>query len=219
MRKKQYKKNVKKAANKKFAKKVWSAVNSKAEVKMWNREQGFSNVSSAGATTYNLLSGLLPGTGTSSRIGNKIFLKNLRLAVEFQNSDFTGTNICNSGYGMRVIVFRGKYDHSSTNYPTSEIFESNSGGTPATQYINARLDRNQITPLFDKVMTIPGNNYVSQVCKQFRTFWIKINKTYNFREDDSFGATSNLYVAFVSGAGPSEGVCQTMSASLTYTDV
>lgn len=219
MRRKQKKINRRKRYQKKgFAAKVMSVVNRKSEQKHWNCQSGFADVVPGTTNSYNLLHGLSQGTSTSTRIGDKIHLKNAKVSILHQNTYGVGA-VGNSGYGLRVVIFRGKYDYFATNYPMTEVIEGNSGVAPSTPEVLAPLDTNQITPLFDKLYTFKGNQYSGQIVKGYINFWLPINKNFNFREDDAYGQNSNLYIAFIPDTVGTERFTKTFSVRLAYTDV
>lgn len=201
-----------------FAKKVLAVVNKKAEAKKFDTEFS-ANITYGGLTTWNLLSGITQGTSTSRRIGDKIYVKGLRLCGQFNNVNFANV-VQNSDIRWRMIVFRGKYDYALTSYPSSEVFENNSGGTPAS-LITSPLDTNQITPLYDQIFTTPASNYTGQIRTKLQKMYLSVNKSFTFREDDSYQKTSNLYFGVIMecGGGPTTTVSATGDVTVNFTDV
>lgn len=210
-----YKARMSKRPTKTFQKQVLSVVNKIAEKKRWNKIIDTSlGISNNAFITWNLLDGIIQGTNTANRIGDKIFLKNLRLSLDLTNFASSTTN---STVRYRVVIFRGKYDYSSTNYPTGEVFENNAGSVP-NYVLSAPIDLNQVTPLFDRTVLITPS-YGAQKVHKHLLLNKMLNKAFTFREDDTYGKTSNLYLGIfqVNNEGVAvniQGNCQ-----VSYTDV
>lgn len=219
--KKQYKRKINyKPRRKGFAAKVMNVVNKKAEVKQHTYEPGGIVLTDNSLTTWNLNATLGQGTTTSQRIGDKIFIKNLRIKGELENWDRLTGVTSNVPITFRIIVFRGKYDYLLSNYPITEVFERTAGVNP-TNYVSARVDRNQVTCFYDKTFQL--NNSELGLKKAIDILkYIKMNKQFKFRDDDSFGQSSNLYLGIVSQSSydpltpRSAGL---LNFSFTYTDV
>lgn len=187
-----------KAKSVRFAKQVMSVVNKRAEQKTWTKESGWTNLSVATSNSQNLLVGLLQGGSTSNRIGDKIFIKNIRSKILISNTNASGSGPINNAVAMRMILYRGKYDYSTTGlYPLTEIFEGNAGNTPACSWTVAPIDTNQVTVLWDKPFVFPQSSVSGAVNRKIFDITTKINKTFYFRDDDNFGKNSNLYFAIV----------------------
>lgn len=202
-----------------FAKAVMKVVNKRAESKQYTTSAEGNYLGSTDFQTWNITHNLPQGTTTSSRIGDKIFIKQIRLSLALRNWNSLGTRN-SDGFLFRVIVFRGKYDYATFNYPASEVFELNAGASASPNYALARLDTNQITPLFDKVISFPQSNFQNQSNVKHMLKLIKVNKSFMYKDDDTFAKTSNLYVGFVPYIYGAEGTCgHTHNISFTYTDV
>lgn len=202
-----------------FASKVKSVIAQTAEKKRITTDPGtFSVTNNAlGFTTWNLLTSLVQGTGTDDRIGDKIHLTHCRLRLQMENVNNTGT-VVNSDIHYRIVLFRGKYDYTLSSYPGGEVFEANAGGIPSN-YVLSPIDLDQVTPLYDKIVKIQAPQYAGQLRGAVHEALIPINKTFNFREDDAFGKTSNLYlgVAQINANGAAARASPTVQ--MVYTDV
>lgn len=212
---KRYNKRRAKGATPTFKKKVLSVVNKIAEKKQFNTTiSNTLGVPNATLTTWNLLVGLNQGTNTAQRVGDKIYIKNIRLATELFNS---ASSTADSTVNWRVMLFRGKYDYSTTSYPIGEVLENNAGSA-AFHPPNAPMDLNQVSPLFDRNILLT-NNYAGQKVRKNMTLTIPVNKTFYFRDDDNFGKVSNLYLA-VYQANQSSVSCDIFgNMTIRYTDL
>jgi len=216
-----WKKNMKTQTNKKFASKVMAVVNRKAETKSYSTQVGFNALDSVSNTwkTWNLTNGVIRGTNESQVIGDKFFIKQLHTRMLFQNTNLAGSAIHTDGYCLRVVVFRGKYDYSLSNYPSGEVFEGNAGSTPADTIVIARIDRDQVTPLFDKVYYFSGAPLTGAIERQFKEIKIDINKSFNIRNDDNFGKLTNLYLGMAYTSATSSQSINAHTSTITFTDV
>lgn len=199
------------------ARRTMAIVNRSAETKKFMNSTDYSNLGVASLVTWNLTQ-IPQGNTLSSRIGDKIFVKSLRLAVNVNNIVPGGTAM-NDSANFRIIVFRGKYDYSATSYPTSEVFMSNNGAFPVgTEYTSAALDTKQITVLLDRSIVI-ANNYSGQIAQAERVYSIPINKSFSLRNDDNFGKYSNLYFGIVQTNWNGLSTKYNFQSILSYTDV
>lgn len=211
----------KRKPTKAFVTKVKQVINKVAEKKRYTYDpSSFSNITSSnGCTTWNLLNGIAQGTGQGDRIGDKIHLRSIRGAVEMINCNNVGANPVNTDITYRVIIFRGKYDYSSTSYPYGEIFTGNEGSLP-NNTVAAPLDVDQITVLYDATyVLLPHPLSATTIRKHIHKFTLPVNKTFTYRNDDAFQKNSNLYlcVAQTNFAESTAAVRPVMT--MLYTDV
>lgn len=216
-----------KKAKEDFARKVIAVVNRRSETKSWSYVQAFTGLSSW--QTYNLTAGITQGANTAQRIGDRIFIKTLRIRHYFQNTDSVGSTTNPHTGQFRIVVFRGKYDNFALNYSVNEVFEGNAGDTNY-QTITAKIDTNQVTPLKDKQVSarIPSAfmdtrvtpNFInSNVLQTYVEYTIKINRNFVFKDDDAYGKTSNLYLGIVyQNGGGTANYCHSFQSDLTFTD-
>lgn len=198
----------------KFARAVKAVLNKVAESKRYTLEASGTAISGT-LNTWNITSGLTQGTNTSQRVGDKIHIKSLRLRTTVLNKS-SGVTTSNQTL-IRVIVFRGKYDYSVTNYPAGEVFEINAGSITSYNY-QAPIDLNQVTPLYDKIHYLTPN-FSGQVLTKLVEAQIRIGKDFTFREDDNFGKTSNLYVGVVCQTDGGGSAILLHDHTLSFTDV
>lgn len=221
MQKKRYQKKKQLKGKNKFAKAVMSVVNKKAEQKQYTTFAGAQNYANqTDFTTWNITKGLGQGTNSSQRVGDNIFMKQLRLSLTARNYQSNTLAVCPHTTNLRVLVFRGKYDYSLTSYPASEVFELNAGSSASADLLNARIDTNQVSPLLDRIIELPANQTggVQYIQKQMMRL-LRINKTFKYRDDDDNGKTSNLYIGIVPSVIPQGQIHTVFNASFTYTDV
>lgn len=217
MPQKTYKKTYKKAPKQTFAKAVKAVVNKIAETKQHSTDPGYTNLFPGTLTTWNITNGLTQGNNTSQRDGDKIYIKTLRLSSQMNNYSLAGA-VVNGTVFYRIIIFRGKYDYSFSSYPASEVFESNAGAVPVNN-LTARLDTNQITPLYDRVVRLDQND-TNQQCAMHILKTIRVNKNFYFKDDDNYGKVSNLYLGVVplTQTGLGNPTIQS-NCSFTFTDL
>lgn len=178
-----------------FAKAVKKVLMKTTELKKFDNDFTPSNISHNTMTTWNLLNGMAQGTSQGSRIGDKIYISSLRLQQFLTNYSALGT-VNNNNITYRVLIFKGKYDYSSTSYPTTEVFEANNGAAPQSVII-APVDTSQVTVLYDRTFTL-ANNYSGQSREIINKMVLPVKQNFYFRNDDAFQKTSNLYL----------GICQ-----------
>lgn len=198
-----------------FAKKVLQVVNKAAEHKKFTTELNGA-VTHASFTTYNLTNGLVKGTNSAQRVGSEVRVTSLRNSFACYNKTSLSA-IINQGMRWRVVIFRGKYDYSLTNYPATEVFEANAGSAPIN-IITAPCDLNQVTVLYDKTFTL-WNAYSGQEIMKLMTNYIKINKTFRFKDDDDNQKFSNLYIGFAQENGSTSNAVFNGHCTISYTDI
>lgn len=202
-------------ATKRLQAAVKKVINRVAEKKQWNKTIDYTlGVPHNTLATWNLLDGLIQGTNTGQRIGDKVNLRRMRLSLLLHNN---ASSTVNDSVSFRIILFRGKYDYSSTNYPVNEVFENVAGSAPVG-IITAPMDLNQITPLLDKTITIQNGYSGQKLLKPF-TMYKYLNKTFNFRDDDTYGKVSNLYLGVYQINSATSPVYVTGNCSISFTDV
>lgn len=200
-----------------FASKVKAVINKTAERKSYTTDGNFTNVASVnGFVTWNLLNGIVPGNSTAQRIGDKIFVSSTRARIELANHNILQT-VANTDVHFRIILFRGKYDYVSTNYPGPEVFEGNAGSLP-NNYLTAPIDLDQVTPLYDQIHTLTANNITGQLRLAIHQMNKMINKQFNFREDDSYQKNANLYLGVAQYNPQGQQVAVRPCVTLKYTD-
>lgn len=216
--KRTYKRRVK--GTTKFAKAVMAVVNRKAESKMWAKDFGWTTLAYNATNSFNLTQGLGQGTATNMRIGDKIFIKNIRIGALIGNMTNGGNFSHNNSTQVRCVVFRGKYDYNISNYPLSELLEGSGGLTSTSSNVCARIDLNQVDLIGDKVINVPQNQVTGSIKKHYFGWTLPVNKTFHYREDDAYGKTQSIYVAFISEIGNVLDV-NSINAhlSFTFTDV
>lgn len=213
-------KYTKKAPTKAFASKVKAVINKVAENKKYTLDGSFSNVpAQVGCTTWNLLNGIGQGTGSGDRVGDKIYLKSIRGALELINATSLGGTPISTDVTFRVVIFRGKYDYTSTSYPYGEIFEGNEGALP-NNAVTAPIDLDQVTVLYDGSHVItPHPLNASTIRKQIMKFSIPVNKSFTYRSDDAFQKNSNLYLCLAQDNYALTAAACRPCMRLTFTDV
>lgn len=208
-----------KSTNTRFAKKVMAVVNKKAEIKENSVQTQFVDYSNTlNWTAYNLVNNLARGTNSSQFVGDKIYLKGLRIALACQNTNSLGGGVHGDAYNVRVVVFKGKYDYNLTNYPLTEVFEGNAGSTPLN-YMLARIDRSQVTPIMDRTIFLREPSLNTTTVRQIRNWYLRLNQTLRIRDDDVNGKTSNIYVGLLYQCGQTQTSAIQSNYSLIYTDV
>lgn len=200
-----------------FAKAVMSVVNKKSETKQHTTVGQRNYNAGVEWNTWNLTNNMIQGLNTSQRIGDKVFIKQLRLSMAVQNSSNLGSS--NNSALFRVVVFRGKYDYALTSYPETEVFELNAGANPSPNGIFARIDTNQVTPLYDKVHLLPEASLGGQILSRHFLKLIRINKQFMYKDDDNYGKSSNLYLGISYYSPPDSRHSHIHNVSFTYTDV
>lgn len=201
----------KKFLGRKFKRAVKSVLYKQAETKSFI----------AGASLYpidtdfgcqNLNTGIVQTTSSEGRVGEKIFIRNIRI-----RGAVTMTNIAtnSNGKSYRIMVVRTKtlLGPSATNQTMtlSNVFRvSPTGGANITQM---HVDLHKVDVLYDKVGTIiPNFDHQGKIKPIFIN--IKINKNEFFEADNSgFFKTKNYWLLF----GAWDGSASATPLNFSYT--
>jgi len=150
----------------------------------------------------NLIYPISQGTGAGSIIGEKLYIKNIRIKGRLYSNTATNKNskLC------RIIVFRTKKQltNTSTNsILSSDLFQNSVGGLAAKGHV----DLHKVQLLVDKTFTIHMDlgdvtgtaGYRKQIPWEIN---VPVNRTEYFDQDNSgYLKSSNIYLAYTASDG------------------
>jgi len=181
-----------------FTKAVKKVINREAETKSFLVGNNNSNLTDDVVYAWNLNAQLPQGDDSDDRIGNKIHIKNIYMKMHLYA--YNSATLGRQDKHFRVMLIKTKTPLTNTfaSITATDVFRS---GTTTNGFLVGFPDRNKITVLMDKQITVP--NKVSDVPTS-RTLTVnhKINKSEFFESDASlYLKGGNYYFIVTAGSG------------------
>lgn len=139
--------------------------------------------------------GIGQGAASEQKLGEKIFVKNLRIKGKvFQTSSGGASMLQRIG---RIVVFRSKKNLATSNPAT--LTRSDLMRTGGASYISAdHVDLHKVNLLYDQTFLFPLQNATDQYTNHLIDINIPINKTCYFDSDttNNYFKNEDIYIAY-----------------------